>query len=50
MQVIVLVFVVHPTDWMSVAQGLILGGSSCRAIAQTCLAAPKMLQAPLAFP
>ena len=43
-------FVVHPTDQTSVAQGLFLGESGHRAIAQTHPAAPKIPWAPSAFP
>ena len=43
------VFVVHPTDWTSVAQDLFfLGGSGHRAVAHIHLATPKMFWALLA--
>ena len=44
------VFVIHPTNRMSVVQGLFLGGSRCRAVVKTHLVAPKMPWAPSAFP
>ena len=44
------IFVVHPTDQTSVAQGLIFSGSRRRAVAQTRAVALKMFQAPSTFP
>ena len=47
---LILVFVVHPTNQTSVAQGLVLGGSRCQAVAQIHLASTKMPWASSAFP
>ena len=44
------VFVVRPTDRTSVAQGLVLGGSSRRAVAQTRLASTKIASGSVCIP
>ena len=49
-QFVFTVFVARPTQRASVEQGLFLGGSGRRVVAQTRPAFPKMPTAPSAFP